>query len=213
MRIPKVENLAAALAAAMPELGPTERRVAVALYRGLAEGRPVAPDALAAGVGLTEDEVTALLGSWPGVFTDDAGGVIGFWGLALAETRHRLDLDGLTLYAWCAWDALFLPEILGRPARVFSPCPVTGETVSLRVGVSGVSELSPSGAVLSLLWPEQSFDEHILTSFCHYIFFFASEQAGREWVGKHPGTFLLPVEDGFRLGQLVNRAKFGDALP
>jgi len=38
---------------------------------------------------------------------------------------HALQFDGRTLYAWCAWDTLFLPELLGRPARVTSTDPVS----------------------------------------------------------------------------------------
>ncbi len=37
-----------------------------------------------------------------------------YWGLAIAETKHRLEVDGRALYTWCAWDSLFLPEILQR---------------------------------------------------------------------------------------------------
>jgi alkylmercury lyase len=32
-------------------------------------------------------------------------------------------MNDRTLWTWCAWDSLFLPEILGHPARVTSPDP------------------------------------------------------------------------------------------
>ena len=44
---------------------------------------------------------------------DERGHVIGHGGLALDETVHRFDVDGRRLHAWCAWDTLFLPELLG----------------------------------------------------------------------------------------------------
>jgi hypothetical protein len=48
------------------------------------------------------------------VFHDDAGHIVGFWGLSTTELGpHRLrGVDGVELSAWCAWDTLFLPELL-----------------------------------------------------------------------------------------------------
>ena len=102
--------LAAELVEAIPPLEEPDQRVALAVYRLLAEGESVLPLRIAERVG-------ALLDSWPGVYRDSEGRVIGFWGLALGEMPHRLQVDGRTLYGWCAWDTLFLPVILGREAR------------------------------------------------------------------------------------------------
>lgn len=109
-----------------------EQRVAISLYRLLAEGRPVPPERLAERAEVDAEELTRLLESWPGVYFDEAG-VVGFWGLALDQMPHRLHVDGRKLRAWCAWDTLFLPELIGKPAAVASSCPTTGETVSLEV--------------------------------------------------------------------------------
>lgn len=208
-----MHDLARELAAAMPALAPREQRVAIALYRLLAEGRPVPPARLAERSRLRDDEVGRLLESWPGVHFRE-GGVVGFWGLALDEMPHRLHVDGRELRAWCAWDTLFLPELIGRPASVKSTCPATGETVSLEViPGSGVRSVSPAGAVLSLLRREQPFDADMIISFCHFVHFFASEEAGAEWTARHPDTFLLTIDDGFEIGRLTNGARFGAALP
>jgi hypothetical protein len=67
--------------------------------------------------------------------------VTGFWGLALSEMPHRLQVDAL--YGWCAWDTLFIPLILGKEAHVESPCATTGEIVSLTVGPDGVRDVAP----------------------------------------------------------------------
>ncbi|MGH2742137.1 MAG: organomercurial lyase [Thermoleophilaceae bacterium] len=206
------QQLARELAGAMPLLTAREQRVAIALYRLLAEGRPVAPERLAERTGIHDQEVRRLLEGWPGVYLDQAG-VVGFWGLALDQMPHRLHLDGRELRAWCAWDTLFLPELIGRPATAESTCPTTGETVSLEVVPgSGVHDVSPAGAVLSFLRREQPFDADTIISFCHLVHFFASEEASADWTAKHPGTFLLSVRDGFEIGRLTNRARFAAAL-
>ena len=200
------------LAAAMPRLGEMEQRVAVELYRLLAEGEPVSPRRLAERCGLSTDAADRLLHAWPGVFTDRDGAVIAFWGLALPEMPHRFEVDGKRLHTWCAWDSLFIPEILGKTAHVESECPITGATISLAVEPDRVREVSPEGAVLSFVRPDRPFDAGMIQSFCHYVLFFASEEAGREWTSGRDNTFLLTIEDGFELGRLTNRAKFGAAL-
>jgi alkylmercury lyase len=116
-------ELAEELAAARPSLGPQEQRLALALYRLLAEGEPVAREQLIERTGATAHEVDRLLDEQPGTYCDDEGRVIGFWGLALGGIPHELTIGDRRLYAWCAWDTLFLPELLGATASVTSTCP------------------------------------------------------------------------------------------
>ena len=66
--------------------------------------------------------------------------------------------------------------------------------------------------MLSFLVPERQFDADVIASFCHFDYFFASEEAARRWTERHPGTFTISIEQGFRLGQLTNEKAFGDAL-
>jgi alkylmercury lyase len=126
--------------------------------------------------------------------------------------HHRIHLDGRELSTWCAWDTLFLPEPLGGTARVTSRCPVTGEEISLTVNRSGPTDVHPADAVVSFLVPETAFDENVIQSFCRFVHFFASPQAGERWIAEHPGTFLLSVADAFELGRRTNQRRLGAAL-
>jgi alkylmercury lyase len=159
------------------------------------------------------ERVEQLLTAWPGVFFDDQQ-VIGFWGLTIRRLSptHRLEVDGRTLFAWCAWDTLFLPGILDATARVESACPTTGETISLLVSPYGVFQTSHPEAVVSFLTPEQDFDADVIQSFCHFVHFFTSPVAGEAWTAEHPGTFLLSLEDAFELGRRVNARNFPSEL-
>lgn len=139
--------------------------------------------------------------------------VVGFWGLALDRMPHRIHFDGQELRAWCALDTLFLPELLGGPARVESSCPTTGETIALAVVPGdGVRGLSPATAVLSFLRRDERFDADTITSFCHFVHFFASEEAAAEWTAKHQHTFVLSIEDGFEIATMTNRIRYGALL-
>ena len=208
-----IERLADQLITAVPKLDPVERATGLALIRTLAKGAPVSDQALAVAIGAPERETRDALESWPLVFRDEDRRVVGFMGLSVAKFgEHRIELGGRTLTAWCAWDTLFLPELLGETARIRSRCPVTGEQISLTVGPEGPIDVRPPWTVLSFLAPERPFDDDVLRSFCHFVHFFASEEAAREWTAGHPGTFTLSLEQGFRLGRKTNQATFGVAL-
>lgn len=204
-----VAKLAEAISQAMPTLDETEQRIAVTLYRALAEGRPVGHQEIARSSGLNAAQVKETLGGWPGVFRDDDERVVGFWGLALREMPHRFEVDGVGIYTWCAWDPLFIGPLLGKPARVESRDPQTGETVSLMVTPEGIEDLSPEGAVVSFLMPDEPWDHDVIQGFCHYVLFFASRESGQQWLTKHPGTFLVSVDDAFEVGRRTNAVQFG----
>jgi alkylmercury lyase len=209
-----LDELAAAVAAAHPDLDPAGQRLVIALYRLLAAGQPVATADLAAATGLGEPAVTGLLRSWAAVFADRRGRVTGFWGLSVSELSpaHRYESGGQVLYAWCAWDTFFLPGRLGQAARVTSACPVTGELITLTVTPAGVTATSHPEAAVSFLVPDGSFDSGVIESFCHFVRFFARTQAGERWAAGHPGTFLLTLGEAADLATRTNQRMFPDVL-
>jgi alkylmercury lyase len=161
-----------------------------------------------------ETDAAAALERIPMVFRDDQQRVVGFNGLAVREIgAHRLHLDGRTLSAWCAWDTLFLPELLGvQSARVTSRSPASGAEIALTVTAAGATEVEPEDTVVSLLVPDGEVDTDVLRRFCRFVHFFASSEDGDRWVSEHPRTFLVSLREAFSLGRLVNNARFGDAL-
>ena len=209
----RIDALAAQIGAAMPELDPALQRAALTLLRLLALGEPVAVQRLADALALPAADLDETLERSPGVLRDDQRRIIGFMGLSVAPiSEHRLHVERRSLWAWCAWDTLFLPELLGEAARVSSRCPSTGAAVSLSVTPDGPADLAPRETVVSFLVPEQQFDANVLQSFCHFVHFFASPDAAASWTAARPGTFSLSIDDAYRLGKLTNRASFGAAL-
>lgn len=220
MYTPTVDQYWEALRAALPELSPEDQRAAVALYRKLAQGRPLGAGAAAGALEVSVDEARSLL-ERPSlkafVYADEQRRVVGFGGLATAPMHHRFTVNDRTLWTWCAWDSLFIPEILGETARVESSDPGTGEVVRLTVSPTRVEAVEPEGAVVSFLLPDaHDFDTsaaNVMAKFCHFVFFFASRGSGERWVARHPGTFLYSVDDAFALAKRLNAQNFGPALP
>jgi Helix-turn-helix domain of alkylmercury lyase len=107
-----VQKLADAIAVAAPNVNERERRIEVSLYDLLAQGEPVTPAALAGRDGVAEAGVVETLDGWPGVFREDQGRVVGFWGLAIPEMRHRFHAEGgKPIYAWCALDPFLIVPV------------------------------------------------------------------------------------------------------
>ncbi|GMQ89948.1 MAG: organomercurial lyase MerB [Gammaproteobacteria bacterium] len=210
---PDLDKLAETFVAAFPGLDAEGQGLAMTLYRLLSEGQAVSYERLAQALNTPTETVSQTLSQWPAVFYDESGHIIGFWGLTVKKTRHRLHVDGATVYAWCAWDTLFLPELLGATATVTSTCAASGGQIRLTVSPTRIEAAEPGDVVVSFLVPEkEELRKNVTTSFCHFVYFFRSRKDGETWVDEHDGTFLLSLEDAFVVGQKKNALRFGDAL-
>ncbi len=210
-------DLARVMIDAVPTFGEDAKLLAVELYRQLARGEPVRQKSLAEALSVPTEEITALLEDeqlkgW--VFYDDEKSVIGFRGLAVRKMPHGFEVEGRALYTWCAMDSLFIPEMLGKPAKVESRDPHTGTAITLMVTPDGVESVEPSTAVMSILIgdPEvvKTNPTKVMASFCHHIFFLESPESGAEWTVQHgEGTLLVTLDEAFALGKRLNAAQFG----
>jgi len=201
------ENVSAAILALFPPLPESEQRVALTLYRLLAAGGPVSNETLAQASGIGPAEVKQALSGWTGVYRDGDGNIIGYGGLTISETKHRMRIGGKTRYTWCAWDTLFIPQLLNATAQVESTCPATGERVALTVHPNGIERASEAPPV-SLVAPEPTQAADIVRHFCCHVHFFSSDAAGRQWVAKQPGTFLATLDQGWQLGRRRNAQRY-----
>lgn len=210
----ELDQLATEWVEALPPFDPEEETIALAVHRLLAEGDPVPERRISEATGLAPERITGALDRWPGfVFRDERGDITGFFGLTReALSPHRLEVAGRPLWAWCSVDTLFLPVVLGQEARIESVCATTGEPVTAVVGPDGVREVSPTGAVTSFLHPDGPVGHDVIASFCHHVFFFASEEAGEQWISDRNDLFLITLEQGFELGRRVWEAKYAAAL-
>jgi alkylmercury lyase len=196
------------------------QRVQLALYRLIAAGLPVDRDGLALAVGRDPVEVADILAAIPASnFLYDSGGqIVGFRGLGQVPTRHHLGFAGKRLFAWCAFDCLFLPALLGGTLEVASACPASGAEIRLTVtpkGVipGGVTAAGPESTVLSFVTPEPAdMRAELRDVFCCHVNFFAGPDVAEAWCASHPGARVLTLDQGFELARLRNAAGFGAVL-
>ena len=200
---PTLQEVAARLEEVLPPYPSETQPVTAQLYRLLAEGQPVSPQRVTDSLALPAVSVDEVLHQFGSRITyDDAGQIVAFGGLSLHPTAHRFAVNGRLLYAWCAWDTLFLPAILKQTARVESTCPVTDTPIRLLVTPEAVTHCDPASTMLSYVIPESAAcREDVVGNFCCHVQFFCSAEAGTTWIASYEGSFLLSVEEAYELGR------------
>jgi len=208
-----VEDIAESFLQVFPQMSVQEQRLALNLYSLLAKGVAVSIEQLASACEQSVKDVESRLRNWPGVFYDDNGCVFGFFGLTVNETSHKLIIDGQTIFTWCAFDALFIPQLLGSTAQIISICPATNNEIRLKISATGVESVDRENLVVSLLIPDvDKLSENVTTSFCHFVYFFHNSNIGEQWCKEHPGTFLVSLEEAFEVGKRFNAGRYKVAL-
>jgi alkylmercury lyase len=198
---PSLADLRAAWTAG-PGSGP--RRMLIHL---LADGRPVTAESLAAATGLSIEIARADIADARrrGLEVDQHGAVIGA-ALSLRPTSYRFRIRDHDLYAWCGFDALFLPIVLGERAEVASTCPVTGQAIHLAIEADGtVSLAEPAGVVVGIVGPQlmRSLpDRGAASAVCAQMPLFASRAAGLRWQVDNSGVAIVDLDDARDIARL-----------
>ena len=103
----------------------------------VATRRAPEPAAVADALGLAEDEVAdayrRLHDAHALVLRPGTTEILMLNPFSAVDTPHRVEADGRSWYANCAWDALGIPAALHTDAAVGSECPDCGESLELEV--------------------------------------------------------------------------------
>jgi Alkylmercury lyase len=121
------------------------------------------------------------------------------------------DCEAQAIYAMCALDALGIPLLLRRDARIASQDALTGETIHVQVQVTDAAALteamgweaewSPASTVIYARAPEHEHEQECnvdaASACCPVINFFTTEAHARAWAEAHPvagGVLLTQVD-------------------
>ncbi len=195
--------------------GAGNQRILLGLLRLLARGEAVAAEDVAGALDIPPDRVRQVIAGLPASWTETGteGRITGFGGLGLNPTPHRVMAGGRTLYAWCAFDSLFLAGLLGRTIDVESPCLAGGDAIRLSVSPRRVEHVRPEAAVMSFVTPDAAARRADLRRvFCGRVHFFASGEAASPWLSDNADGVVVSLEEAHALGRRRNAALFADAL-
>lgn len=193
---------------------PATDRVRVALLQLYAEhGRAPAQSALAKRAALSEPAIRPLLEELRHRDLVVLGGdkIVGAYPFTDRETGHRVTLDGRTLNAMCAVDALGIGAMIDRDIAIASHCRHCGAPIRITTRDRGraLADVAPSSAVA---WLSVHYEGGCAAnSLCTATPFFCSDDHLAAWrqerQSDEPG-FRLSIKEALEAG----RAIFGPSL-
>jgi alkylmercury lyase len=178
-------------------------RVTIRTMQALAEGEPVSADQLAESWEMPVEQTRMVLEQAAAsgrAEVDDRGDLVGGV-LSLVPTPHRISMDDKQLYAWCAYDAIYAPGVVGKPAQIVSNDPLTGDPIRMTITPAGVEEVRPEGAVVSVVGPGADMRGGPDSPRCSQMLFFASRDSAERWRQDLVGVSILAVEEVFEIAR------------
>jgi mercuric reductase len=191
--------------------GATDRVRVALLYAE--QGRAPTPSALAKHTGLSEEAVRPPLEELRrrDLVVLDGDTIVGAYPFTDRDAGHRVTLDGRTLNAMCAVDALGIGAMTGRDIAIASRCRYGGAPVRITTQDRGraLADVEPTTAVV---WLSVRYEGGCAaSSLCTATSFFCSDNHLAAW-----RRGLPPDEPGFRLSieeaLEAGRAIFGPSL-
>jgi alkylmercury lyase len=192
---------------------PQMQKRSVALYRLLGNGAPATRDQLGAACGISREQVAQLLLEFPPttVTLDACAAVIAFGGLSLSPTPHRFFTHEAKLHTWCVFDALFLPEVLDKPATLVTHCPGSGVELRVELAPGEVRVARPADCVMSIVTPDdEACCANLRKAFCDHVNLFRGEQAFIAWSQGRRDVACVTLREAQLLARRRNLLRYPD---
>lgn len=208
-----IKSIFEKLKGCLPERDLFIQKFSIATYKALSKGSVVTLKELEKTLDISKETIAKNINKYPGIQKNEDDDIKGFWGLAVNyKSPHQIAFNGVELNTWCAWDALFIPELVGDTAEVELTCPLSGSLIKLTVGPKKISNISNNKAVISFIVPSE-LGENTIQNFCCYVHAFKNEETFNIWKNDgHQDCFHLSLQEAFEIGQLKNQYQFGEVL-
>ena len=213
----KLEEIVQAMRFLRPEseVTPEQAQILAYVLQVIAQGEALSKDAFLEKIQTHFSLPTELAAMFydkakTGLERNENWEIVGFIGLSL-RSKHPIQFsleEKNDLFAWCAFDTFFLPQILKKSAQIESTCSVTKETITATIDSNGVQKIEPEGAVASVivLDKEMAFEKFesagdIQRAFCYYSRYFSSQKAAEQWFKEKEVDFfhILTPEDMYTM--------------
>jgi len=181
----------------------TELRLQVIALQLLSKGEPVSPDSLAEAWDMPLEQVHAIFeqaGALGTLQLDDSGNMVGS-AISLVPSNHKFQVRGKSLYAWCAYDAIYVPGVIGAIAVIDSIDPLSNESIQIKVSPEGVVESKPNGIFATVVGMEADTRGGVESSRCSQMQFFVSEENAKKWSVDYPDVSIMTVDQLFDLAR------------
>ncbi|MEX2210370.1 MAG: alkylmercury lyase family protein [Gaiellaceae bacterium] len=166
-------------------LSDQERALYFSILRSFARGQTPAPATIAAEtrrLGLDLAAARAKLAAEDLVHFDADGAVLVAYPFSGRPTAHQVTLNGHSVYAMCAIDALGMAPMLSQPVAISSRDPASDEAVFVELSPDGAAEWQPEEAVVVV---GRCCDGAAYQGCCHVLNFFASPASAERYLREH----------------------------
>jgi len=110
--------------------------------------------------------------------------IVSIYPFSLVPTEHQVVLDdGKKLFAMCAVDALGMPNMFDKNAKIVSQCEWCKEKMTIEVTNGKIVSKSHSDI---LIWNAEEIEMPAAETCCPLVNFFCSKEHFREWKDKNP---------------------------
>jgi alkylmercury lyase len=180
-----------------------ELRLQVIALQLLSKGDPVSPERLAEAWGMPLTQVEAIFeqaGAQGTLQLDDSGKMIGS-AISLIPSVHQFQINGKTLYAWCAYDAVYAPGVIGKNAVIESVDPLSNESIRIDVSPDGVMGSKPEEIYVTVVGMEADSKGGAQSPRCSQMHFFVSEENVKKWSADRSGVVFMTVDQLYDLAR------------
>jgi hypothetical protein len=157
-----------------PETTLAIRRTA---FRRLLSGRttPINDAAVITGLPVETAREAADLVASVGVAEIDNGTIIGMDGLTTRHTDHRMTLNGVSLWTWCAYDIVGIAAALEADAVGVTACGMCGREIEVVIWRGDPEDNTSVG------WLPEEDCSNIMAEFCPSALLFCSTSHLEQW--------------------------------
>ncbi len=152
----------------------------------LARGTPLAIADISKSTGVPAERIDQAVRSGR-CKRDAAGRIIELYGMTLAPTLHRVEVETRILYSCCALWAHVIPMLVERVVRIESVDPMRRELIRLTLSPSGVEAVDPAGAAATLVHPtREAVAADVGAALCGHMRHFVSRESAERFAEQDP---------------------------
>lgn len=158
-----------------------EARILLPLFPLLAKGEPLEIDHAAQTTGVPAVQIVraAVAGRCE---RDARGRLVDLYGMTLAPTLHRIEVETKIVYSCCALWAHVIPKLIGKAVEVESVDPLRRELIRLSISPKRVEAVEPIGATATMVVAnDDEISEDVDAAFCSQVRHFVSRESADEF--------------------------------
>ncbi len=173
------------------------------LHSFVEQGRILTKEEMASHVGSVDEAVNVLKSNDMVVFSDN-GEPVGAYPFTMEEREHKIQINGHTVHAMCALDALSVSPMFNMDTHITSKCRVTDAPVSIKQEGKTIKNMDEVNDLrFGIVWGAANSCSCCANSLCMEMMFLKDGEVAKEWLAvdeKNREVFTLEeaVEFGSR---------------